>query len=150
MVKDSVNIKDPSPEMTNKVIVAYGLREHPGYVVRENKAAIEKFGEKVARVTKYNLSREETEAYAATLLHKSNRNHGFELELSLIGSPLFVPLVWCTTRLYRYDLFDNFFITRSNFKLSAGKAPTVDLSMGEYYPELKDKKDDDGEGKALD
>jgi hypothetical protein len=83
------------------------------------------------------------------MLHKSAKNHGFELELYLVGSPLFVTLVWCQTSLHRYHLFDTFFITRSNFKLSAGKAPTVELSLGKYYPELKnDGKDGNVEGNA--
>ena len=136
VLKDSVSIVDPNSEMLNTLDVYYKTDSGVKHVTQKNMDAVEKYGEKKEVVDKFNLkTAKEAISHANKILHKSNHENGLQIELSLIAHPLFNIAEWCKINLQRYYITNlQLMITRVNFKLSAGKAPTMDICLNDYHP----------------
>ena len=136
VLKDSVSIVDPNSTMVNTITMYYKTDSGVKHVTQKNMDAVNKYGEKKEVVDKFNLkTAKEAISHANKILHKSNRENGLQIELSLIAHPLFNIAEWCKINLQRYYITNlQLMITRVNFKLSAGKAPTMDICLHDYHP----------------
>ena len=136
MLKDSVNIADPNSTMVNTIDVYYKTDSGVKHVTQKNMDAVKKYGEKKEVVDKFNLkTAKEAISHANKILHKSQRENGLQIELSIIAHPKFNIMEWCKINLHRYHIKNlKLMITRLNFKFQAGKAPTMDICLHDYHP----------------
>lgn len=137
VLKDSVTIDEIASESSNHITLYYKDNTHKSYITNADKASITRYGKIRDSIEKTEIkTASQARAYTNKLLRKNSRENGFQINLSIIASPYYNILTPCTVKLEKYNINRNLVISCLNFKLTAGKTPTMDLTLNDYTPPL--------------
>ena len=136
VIKDSVTITYPTENQTNTIVVDYSKKAVGEKVTVQHPDMVKKYGVQKIELKEYGLSYDKALSFALTQLQKADRTNGLSIDLTVVGTPYFYPCGWSSVNLTRYNFSRTLFVTKYSLNLTAGKTPTADITLQDYFPAL--------------
>lgn len=136
MIHNTLELEEGDSMTQNAVKVTYGKGANPSSVVVRDDELADKYGDNVAKFNMPNYTREQALAYASKQLDKIQRDSGFSISCSVIGSPEWYICRWVLFRSKRHDIQDVYYILSFSTAFSSTSCLKTDLTMGVYRPTL--------------
>jgi hypothetical protein len=135
--EDSVKVKEGDAMLTNNIIVNYGQGKTPNSIHIQEDRLVEKYGKTEPK--KYNkpkMNAEEATIFARKEMNRLLRDSGFQIELDTFGHPSYYIGAWVKTDLHRYDVHDNYYISKFSIEGGAEQILKSAIMLLEYRPTL--------------